>query len=451
MRVHVINKKRSDAVTLLLVCLVSNNLSEAMRKLTLLLFSSFILTYAVRAQIPAGFVASYPLDNTATDLSGNGYNGSLTNTSATTNRLGAANKATSFAAGTSTGQLPLALVTALQNDFSIAFWFRTTMTAPASGQWYGGTAMVDAEVCGGTSDWGTALIDGGKRSLGIGNPDITIKSINSYNDGNWHFATAVRNQAAGSITLYVDGAQQATSTGTSTSSLIAPSFIGFGMNPCNPSILYTGGLDDIIAYNRVLSASEISNIYTYMTLVALPLRWVSFKAVVKETDITLKWTIDQAVGNKYFETEHSSNGIQFNHVGTVAATSATSAVSDQLDYMFDYRNAVQGAHYFRIKQVDADGRFSFSKTIVVSIKLANAGIKLQTNPVQNTLVINNTEQKKIQQVLITDRTGRTLKLLTLQSNNISLPVDVQQLPAGSYLLQMKLANGENYSIMFIKQ
>src|SRR6185503_10779818 len=114
------------------------------------------------------------------------------------------------------------------------------------------------EVCGGTTDWGTAMIHGGKVCMWTGNPDLTIKSTSSYNDGNWHFLTAVRNKAAGSIILYVDGGQVATTTATTTSALTAPSFLGLGKNPCANSAMFTGSLDDIIVYSRVLTATEIN-------------------------------------------------------------------------------------------------------------------------------------------------------------------------------------------------
>src|SRR5690606_23491997 len=110
--------------------------------------------------------------------------GSLSSTAATMNRLGDSNGATAFTAGSSTGSLPLALVQAVKDDLSVGFWFRPTTNAGFSDQWYGGRALVDADVCGGTTDWGTALIDGGKVAVGIGNPDITIESTaGGYNDG----------------------------------------------------------------------------------------------------------------------------------------------------------------------------------------------------------------------------------------------------------------------------
>src|SRR3989337_2925362 len=108
-----------------------------MNKSILFVLSIISLPVILIGQLPSGSIAKYELNNTAIDFSGNNYNGSLTSTSSTTNRFGTINAATAFTAGSSTGSLPLQLVTAVSDDFSIGFWFRTTMTAPTSSQWYG--------------------------------------------------------------------------------------------------------------------------------------------------------------------------------------------------------------------------------------------------------------------------------------------------------------------------
>src|SRR5665213_371247 len=86
-------------------------------------------------QLPAGSIARYPLDNSANDVSGNGYNGSLTGTSNDANRIATPNTATAFVAGTGSGSLPSALVSALSNDFTIGYWFKTSQIAPTAAQW----------------------------------------------------------------------------------------------------------------------------------------------------------------------------------------------------------------------------------------------------------------------------------------------------------------------------
>ena len=63
-----------------------------MTRTTMLVISLFFSPFTLLAQLPSGAVALYPRDNNnINDISGNGYNGTLTSTSAATNRFGTSN------------------------------------------------------------------------------------------------------------------------------------------------------------------------------------------------------------------------------------------------------------------------------------------------------------------------------------------------------------------------
>ena len=405
---------------------------------------------ALIAQPPAGSVAQYPLNsNTATDLSGNGYNGTLTSTTATTNRFGTAGDAISFTAGTSTGTLPQGLVTAVQDDFTIAYWFQTTMTAPTSTQWYGGAAMVDAEVCGAVEDFGTALINGGQVAMGIGNPDITIFSTNNYNDGNWHFVTGTRQEAAGVITLYVDGVQVATTTGTATTARTSPTLIGLGRNDCVATGVYTGNLDDIIAYGRALSSTEVSDLYTYYSATPLPLKWVSFTAQAIGDQVDLQWVTADVINNDHFEIERSTDGNTFNTIGSLPNKSGQPNISGGGSYSFTDPSPVKGADLYRIKQVDIDGQYSWSATVEVTVTPPAQGIYLQANPVRDAITLMNTQQQLVRRLQVVDGSGRVLANITSNSSNSQISENVGWLNPGYYFL--RVFTGENTTTLrFIK-
>jgi hypothetical protein len=416
-----------------------------MRTKTILTIFLFAQPIPLLAQLPAGSVAQYSFNNSAIDITGNGFDGTLASTAGASNRFGTANSATGFTAGSSTGTLPGSLVVALQDDFTIAYWFNTTMTAPSSTQWYGGSAMVDAEVCGGTSDWGTALINGGEVSMGIGNPDVTITSPGTYNDGNWHFVTATRNEAAGIITLYVDGAQVATISSTATTPRIAPPLIGLGRNPCAPAGVFTGRLDDIIAYNRVLSATEVSNLFNYFNSVPLPLTWESFSGQASGDRVQLNWQIENAVNNDHFEIERSTDDRNFSTIGIVQAVTT---VWGPGSYDFTDPSPEKGSDFYRIRQVDFDGSSSWSSTVVVAFGLAIAGLHLQTNPVPDDLILVNPGNERIRRLQILDLTGRIMVDHAVNSSNSLITQNVRMLRPGYYLLR---AIGSNaVTIRFVR-
>ncbi|HLI92475.1 MAG TPA: LamG-like jellyroll fold domain-containing protein [Puia sp.] len=394
------------------------------------------------AQVPPGSIALYPLNNSANDVSGNGYNGTLTSTTSATNRFGTAGSATGFTAGTSTGTLPNNLVVAMQDDFSIGYWFNSTMTAPSSSQWYGGAALVDAEVCGGTSDWGTALINGGSVAFGIGNPDITVISPGTtYNDGNWHFVVATRAESAGTITLYIDGAQVATTSGTATTARTAPSIIGLGRNNCVATGVYTGSLDDAIAYARVLSSTEVSNLYNYYSGIALPLTWIGFTGEAEGGAVLLRWQTADAAGNDHFEIDRSTDGSHFSDIGMLPNADDMVTGPGVQSYQFTDPNPLQGNNFYRIKQIDADGRYSYSRVVEVNVGRVASGFQLQTNPARSEVTLLNAGQQTVEMLQVLDVSGRAIINAAPNSSHSLINVDVSGLRPGYYLLRVGTRDG----------
>jgi Concanavalin A-like lectin/glucanases superfamily/Secretion system C-terminal sorting domain len=390
-------------------------------------------------------VAKYPFKTNANDISGNGYNGTLTSTTNTTDRFGNSNAALSFTSGVSSGTLPVSLVTAMQNDFTVGFWFKTSMIAASGAQWYNGSSLMDAEVGGVTNDWGITLIDGGKVCFGIGNPDMTIKSTSAtYNDNAWHFVTGTRNKAAGTIILYIDGAAINNLSGLNTAALNAPSVVGLGRSSAVSSGTYTGVLDDMLIYNSVLSAAQVSGLYASLVSFALPVKWESFTAQQKDANVILNWKTDQEVNNDHFNIEDSRDGIHFSGIGSLPANQ-----TDPL-YSFTAINPSAGEHYYRIKQTDKDGSASYSKTVVITLRKFSGGFYLQTNPASNTAVLQNPGLQFIRRIQLTDMNGKIIRSKPVQSGASQVQVDISSLAAGYYLLNVFTAAGIN-SIPLIKQ
>ncbi|MBC7949570.1 MAG: T9SS type A sorting domain-containing protein [Chitinophagaceae bacterium] len=412
-----------------------------MKNLTLLAFLLLTTRFFSLAQLPVGFIAKYELPNTAVDNGGNNYNGTLTSTTGTTDRFGTVNAATNFTTA-GTGTLPVALVTATQNNFTFGFWFKTTQVAGFDGQWYGGRALVDAEVCGETFDWGFALIDGGAVAFGIGLPDITIKSpLTNYNNNAWHFVTGTRNATGGIIILYIDGVQVATSAGTTTSALNAPTSIRLGSNPCAPAGVYVGALDDMVVYDRALSAAEVTSLYNHLNALTLPLQWLSFTGELQGNKVELIWEVDHVVNNDRFEIEHSLNGNQFSTRAVVPEGAGIVQNAGRHVYRYSDLNVAKGNHSYRIKQIDEDGKSTFSKTIQVNVGANLTALALKANPVNNELLIQNSELALLLRLQVLDVNGKVLIDHRVQSTDAVVRLDVRKLKPGYYLLKVNTKEG----------
>ena len=201
--------------------------------------------------IPTDEIGYWPMNvasgTVAVDVSGNGDNGIING--ATWSANGKVNGCLSFNGVNNDVQI----TNPVSGDFSIAFWLKTTQTA-GTGQWYNGTGLVDGDYPGRANDFGTALV-GGKFAFGTGNPDTTILSGTSINDGNWHECVATRVQSTGLMSVYVDGNLQATGTG-STNLLNASAPLVFGRIASGGGF-FNGSLDEVEIFNRALGSHEV--------------------------------------------------------------------------------------------------------------------------------------------------------------------------------------------------
>jgi hypothetical protein len=200
----------------------------------------------------SGAFFSYPFSGNTNDVSSYGNNGSNNAATLTTDRYGSANAAYSFNGSSSYITDPF-----VDNDptsYTISIWFNTTTTT--------GGSLIGLENSSYYADRVLYMTNSGQLYWGLYPGTIqTINTTLSYNDGNWHHAI-VTVSSSGS-TLYVDGISQASSTAMTVGNSLDGNWV-MGYSIISPwtnapsSSYFSGKLDDIAVYHRVLSTTEIS-------------------------------------------------------------------------------------------------------------------------------------------------------------------------------------------------
>jgi len=144
------------------------------------------------------------------------------------------------------------------SDFTISFWVQTSATG-GTANWFNGRGLVDGYISSSAKDFGVALV-GGKAAFGVGNPDTTLTSLKSINDGVWHHVVATWN-SGGSMKIYVDGALDGTGLGGA-----GPR--GYPVNLRIGSIqagtaggFLNGRISDVALFNETLTAGQIANLH----------------------------------------------------------------------------------------------------------------------------------------------------------------------------------------------
>lgn len=120
-----------------------------------------------------------------------------------------------------------------------------------------------------------------------------------------------------------------------------------------------------------------SDIMRMSVLSILPVQLLNFTAAEDNGNVTLAWQTGAEVIHDYFEVERSTDGVQFVSIGTVAKAEG----NDKHQYTFPDNVTQLHAQrvYYRLKQVDTDHSFEYSRILVVDLDASN-NISVWPNP-----------------------------------------------------------------------
>jgi ELWxxDGT repeat protein len=186
---------------------------------------------------------------------------------------------------------------------------------------------------------------------------------------------------------------------------------------------------------------------------ALPLTLSNLKGRLSGNDGVLDWTTSSEQNTSHFEIERSTDRKNFTKAGTVTAA-GNSSVEKQ--YAYTDRNITSlGAAvvYYRLKMMDIDNKFSYSRIVAVNINAKEAVVMLYPNPVREntTLMISVIKKEKMSYKFI-DQNGRTVqqKNITVNEGSNSIIIPTNSLVAGMYTIVLT-GNDTNSYLKFVKQ
>ena len=134
----------------------------------------------------------------------------------------------------------------------------------------------------------------------------------------------------------------------------------------------------------------------------LPVRWLNFSGQLVGNSTHLQWKTATEQNNLGFEVERSTDGRNFAKVGFVAAQNQR----DLNSYIFDDNTIIKGnKYYYRLKQVNIDGRFSYSEIVDVSY-LGKQPFTWYPNPVRDILVVDGNTGAVNSMISISDLSGK---------------------------------------------
>lgn len=166
--------------------------------------------------------------------------------------------------------------------------------------------------------------------------------------------------------------------------------------------------------------------------IVLPVVWSAFSVEIMKEDLLLKWETLSEINNNFFSIEHSMNGKDFIEIHKQRGGLTT---IDKSNYSFLHKDPEKGVNYFRLKQIDLNGAFSYSNVVSVSIE-QEMDLTPYPNPFQDQISIsmNSSSDKEIE-ARIYDLTGKLLLSSKFHEKSDIVNLNLQGLNSGKYILQ----------------
>ena len=230
---------------------------------------------------------------------------------------------------------------------------------------------------------------------------------------------------------------------------------------------YEGGTYDVAMPNSpatgtdpyVLSRAGLTSFSAFMVgdgTAPLPVELVAFAARASAAGVRLNWVTASERNNDRFEIERSTTGVpaDFRPIGTVAGH-GTTATPHQYEWLDQTRPSTGGVVYYRLRQVDTNGRSAYSEVQAVRPLALDWQLAAYPNPATDHLTVPLPAAGAVVEVF--DALGRRAHLAITDSDGYvpassgaAAILNMRALPAGAYVVRVTLPDGTRQQQQWLK-
>lgn len=175
-----------------------------------------------------------------------------------------------------------------------------------------------------------------------------------------------------------------------------------------------------------------------------PVTFLKISARQRGSGIDINFTTSQELNSDHFEIEKSADGNgSWDGVSSLKGSGNSSVEKSYAAYD---AKPFPGVNFYRVKQVDKDGKFKYSSTVTVKINSAKTGVTVLANPFHNNLTVDFLSSKEeVANARLVDITGKRVASEKWTINSGSTRKDfsnINALQPGMYILSVSTASGE---------
>ena len=166
----------------------------------------------------------------------------------------------------------------------------------------------------------------------------------------------------------------------------------------------------------------------------LPISLLNFNAKAIANNIEVKWATTSEINNDFFTLEKSTNGSEWSNIATIKGAGNSEVLTN---YNFLDVNPVNGTQFYRLKQTDINGDFTYSNIAVVTFGQSQLNNTLSLFPVPANSVLNIQSSMDMSAgAVVNIYNAQGSLVMTTNSSNNELSIDIQNLVSGIYFVEI---------------
>lgn len=203
-----------------------------------------------------------------------------------------------------------------------------------------------------------------------------------------------------------------------------------GLTFANGSIIISG----ITTSHIPLNSTKYISVASASSDTPLPVDLIGFQAKNKGSKVYLEWITSSEVNNDYFVVERSRDGITYEALSIVQGNGSTTLHSE---YKYVDNLPYYPVTYYRLKQVDFDGKFEYSKVVHLYTEVLQETLTISPNPCSATVTVScRTPIKQAIQIYNHLGTNVSNSCVVQYQSDYRVNIDLSNLTRGIYILQM---------------
>ena len=197
-----------------------------------------------------------------------------------------------------------------------------------------------------------------------------------------------------------------------------------------------------------LTTANLSNNFYWGSIDAtnspLPIELISFKATLKSDIVELDWSTASELNNDYFTLERAASLEKFEKISIIEGQGTAKS---KTNYSFTDNSPFPGTSYYRLKQTDFDGKFTYSEIRKVEYVISSTRLNVYPNPIIDNkfnlelIGVQPGEETPVRVINVQGASIYSASFKANESGKILTTVELDHAPSGIYMVIVSTSTG----------